>query len=465
MDHDGKKPSALTRRVFIKQSASAATLAPFVLHLSACASSSDAKDSVRDSGERESAEDAATADASTPSTGASDAAGSGAPDSPDAPDAQDTAAPTIGTDDGSTLAAGAVLVGLYPGDGANAMKEALARLDFSWLKDGDTVLIKVASNSGNPHPATTSPTGVRAMVEALKARGAGRVIVADQAGVEHVRRSQRGRFSSTRERFEANGLGALDDVADLAFFDDGDWESGYFEATLPADHHWPRGLYLASAIKDADHIIYMPRISAHMLAGITTAQKSAIGWLRDDSRHDLHNDAQSFYEKYAEISYTEEIASRFRMVVTLNEQVQLFGGPDEGTAFTMDPPLVLASTSLANHDAVATSILVGLQNSSGARSSGMAYTGPLAATFNSLFAGGTGVATGEAGAWISESPSSRYTNHGFETKVSNERAVARGWQLSGETPDSIFVRVAGEVMDEALLAELDKHGAGLYRFS
>src|SRR5262245_14536642 len=93
----------------------------------------------------------------------------------------------------SAIPEGAVLLGLYAGDGAEALGLAAKRLDFSWLKPGDSVLIKVACNSHHTHPSTTSPSGVAGLVAELKARGAGRVIVADQSGVEWVRNSARGR--------------------------------------------------------------------------------------------------------------------------------------------------------------------------------------------------------------------------------------------------------------------------------
>lgn len=178
-----------------------------------------------------------------------------------------------------------------------------------------------------------------------------------------------------------------------------------------------------------------------------------------------YNDAQNFYEKYAEINYTDEIRSRFRMVVTYNEKVQLFGGPDQGTAYALDPPLVLASTSLANHDAVATSVLVTLQQKSGAQPSGMTYSGALAPTLNSFFAGGSGVGTGDAGAWISGSPASRYTAHPFEMSVDGERALARGWALTDKRPENVRVLVAGESPDAMLRGGLDSHGKGLFALS
>ncbi|HTU57593.1 MAG TPA: DUF362 domain-containing protein [Polyangiales bacterium] len=457
---DKKDLDALTRRVFLQRGATLATVAPFVINLSACASSNatdDASDTSKpDDGGADASEPSETEQQSESASAEAERADVGKPAAPP------KELPVAEVD---TLPAAAVLLSLQPGDGVNAVKQALEKLDLSWLEKGDSVLIKVASNSGNPHPATTSPNGVRAMVEVLKERGAGRVIVADQAGVEHVRRSQRGRYSTTRERFMTNGLGALEDVAELHFFDDGDWESGYVEATLPEGHHWPRGMRLAAIVKEVDHIVYMPRISAHTLAGLTNAQKSAIGWLRDDSRHDLHNDAASFYEKYTEISYTDEIKSRFRLALTLNESVQLFGGPDAGTVYKMNPPLVVASSSLANHDAMATSILMALQNTSGAQPTGMTYTALLAPTLNGFFAGGAGVGTGDAGAWVSESPSSRFSAHTFETSVDGERAVLRGWELSGGKPDSVQVIMHGEAMDDTLRGAVDAHGKGLYDFA
>jgi hypothetical protein len=153
------------------------------------------------------------------------------------------------------------------------------------------------------------------------------------------------------------------------------------------------------------------------------------------------------------------------LALTLNESVQLFGGPDMGTVYKMNPPLVVASTSLANHDAMATSILVALQNTSGAQPTGMTYSSLLAPTLNSFFAGGAGVGTGDAGAWLSEAPSSRFSAHDFESSVDGERAVLRGWELSGGKPDSVQVIMHGEPMDDTLRAGVDAHGKGLYDFA
>jgi len=441
----------LTRRSFIEggtKLGAGIVLSPLVLNLSAC---SHARNATHEShpttdGQRNQADPSHHADPSAGGAGESTASAS--------------------------LRDGAVLLGLYPGGGAAALRAAVSKLDFSWLKKGDSVLIKVASNSGNPHPASTSAAGVKGMVAELKARGAGRVIVADQAGVEWVRRSAKGRYSSTRERFKTNGLLSVEGEAEMCFFDDRDFNAGYMKASLPAENRWPRGLYITRAIGEVDHIVYMPRIAAHTLTGLTLGQKMAIGWLRDDSRHDLHHDARDFYEKYTEVNYVHEIRTRFRMVVTVAEKVLLHGGPDEGTVHGMSPVLVVASTDLANHDAVASSVLVTLNAGveRGDFSMLVRYNSSLAPWKNAVFCRMPGASSfkftqGEAGPWVSGSSSSRYTAHSFEQGITHDRSIQRGWALSGGRPESISVMLDGKPIAPELKAGLTKHGQDMYRFS
>lgn len=453
---DRVEHKALSRRTFLEQSSKLGLgilSAPLVLNLAGCGGDAKGVTMPGPDGSMNSEPDASA-------MGNDDGGGDSGGDS-----GSDAAQVADGSMPGATaIAAGAVLLGLYEGDGRAAAERAFDKLDFSWLSEGDSVLIKVASNSGNVHPAVTSPMGASALVQHLKSLGAGRVIVADQAGVEHVRLSAIGRFSSTRERFMTNGLIALEEDAELHFFDDQGFEDGYFEATLPEAHHWPRGMRLPNIVRDVDHIIYMPRLSQHILAGITLAQKMAIGWLRDDSRHDLHNDAVDFYEKYAEVSYTEEIQSRLRLVVSVCEKLQLHGGPDVGTVYDMSPALVLASTSLANHDAVAASLLITLGAMVPVSGGGMTYNTSFAAIANGAFAGGFGVGTGDAGPWVSESTASSYVAHPFADGITKDRAVQRGWSLSGGQPESIAVVQHGESLEDAVKTAVETHGEGLYAF-
>ncbi len=126
------------------------------------------------------------------------------------------------------------LAGVNKGASEKAIKSAvresaLAATDFSWLSKGDTVFIKPVVNSGNPYPATTSPFAVAAMVELLKEKGAGRVIVGDMSGVENVRFSSTGLSGSSRKLMESSGMAeAVQAVgAELHCFEEAGWNAFY----------------------------------------------------------------------------------------------------------------------------------------------------------------------------------------------------------------------------------------------
>jgi uncharacterized protein (DUF362 family) len=231
---------------------------------------------------------------------------------------------------------------------------ALRATDFSWLAKGDTVAIKPAWNSGFPYPYTTHPAGVAAMVALLKERGAGRVIVTDQAGVEHVRHTREGLSGSSRKLWAEHGLyePARAAGAELVFFEEGSYED-HFLAEPPADSHWRQGVWLPKVLEKTDHLVYMPRVGSHILAGVTLGLKSAVGWLRDDSRLELHRDSDSFFEKIAEISATPVIKGKLRLTLSVAHRVLTTFGPDRGYVATPDTGLVIASPDLAAHDAAA----------------------------------------------------------------------------------------------------------------
>ncbi len=232
-----------------------------------------------------------------------------------------------------------------------AIREAaLAATDFAWLAPGDRVLLKVMCNSPNSYPATTHPAAVAVMADMLHERGAS-VCVGDQSGVQfvhHTRRSQRG---STRANFRTNGLesAARYAGAEIACFEEAGYDA-YFAAEPPVGSHFKREIFLPEIVRQVDHIIYLPRVSKHMLAGSTLGLKGAVGWLREDSRLELHRDGATFLEKCADINGAREIRERLRLVVSVGTQVQTSLGPDTGYVATPEVGLVIASESLVDHD-------------------------------------------------------------------------------------------------------------------
>lgn len=241
---------------------------------------------------------------------------------------------------------------------ARAVRDAtLAVTDLAWLRAGDRVFLKVTGNSPNPYPATSHPVAVSAMTALLRDRGA-IVVVGDQAGVQHVRHTRAKQRGSTRAAFRANGIerAALASGADLVAFEEAGYD-GYFAAE-PASGHFRREIFLPRVLGEVDHVVVLPRVSRHCLAGSTLGLKTAVGWLREDSRLDLHRGDATFLEKCADINAAPALRDRLRLVLTVGTRLQTTLGPDVGWTAEPEVGLVLASEQLVDHDLAALAYLL-----------------------------------------------------------------------------------------------------------
>jgi len=253
------------------------------------------------------------------------------------------------------VALGAVAKGAREDHVVAAVKRvAEAATDFSWLSRGDAVFLKPAANSGNVYPATTSPLAVRAMVGLLREKGAGRIILGDKPGVQSVYQDEGRQRGSSRKIFQRNGLhqAALESGAELHLFDEAGFDA-YFGDRTEHPGHWQGELMLPHILTQVDHIILLPRVSRHALAGSTLGCKAAVGWLRDDSRLELHRDGKSFLKKIVEINDATILRQKLRLVLNVATKVQTTLGPDYGYAAEPDPGLVFGAESLLAHDMVA----------------------------------------------------------------------------------------------------------------
>jgi uncharacterized protein (DUF362 family) len=236
---------------------------------------------------------------------------------------------------------------------AAVRESALAASDFSWLSRGDSVFIKPALNSGRPYPATTSPIALAAMVTLLKEKGAGRVIVGDMSGIEHVMLSPDGFSGSTRKLMEASGMAGMVQAAgaELHYFEEAGWHA-FYEDQMAAGSHWKRGLMMPDILKEVAHIILMPRCSRHVLAGSTLGLKAAVGYWRTDTRLEYHRDAVSFHEKTAEANTAQTLLAKQRLVLSAADKILATFGPDQGYVHEPETGLIIASESVVAHDMV-----------------------------------------------------------------------------------------------------------------
>lgn len=238
---------------------------------------------------------------------------------------------------------------------AAVQRVAEAASDFAWLSRGDVVFLKPAGNSAKRYPATTSPLAVLGLVSLLREKGAGRVIVGDKSGVTYVYQDDRRLRGSSRQLFTQNGLhqAALDAGAQVHYFEEAGFEAYFGDHLEHPGGHWQGEVMLPDIVTQVDHVVLLPRVSRHPLAGSTLGLKAAVGWLRDDSRLELHRDARSFREKIVEINDTTTLRQKLRLVLTVATRVQTTFGPYWGFVAAPDPGLVFASESLLAHDMLA----------------------------------------------------------------------------------------------------------------
>jgi uncharacterized protein (DUF362 family) len=334
-----------------------------------------------------------------------------------------------------------------------AIREAaLAATDFSWLAPGQRVLIKVMCNSPNPYPATTHPTAVTVVADMLREHGA-RVYVGDQSGVQfvhHTRQSQRG---STRANFRNNGLepAALAGRATVACFEEAGYDA-YFAAEPPAGSHFKREIFLPQLVREVDHIVYLPRVSKHALAGSTLGLKGAVGWLREDSRLELHRDGATFLEKCADINGCREIRERLRLVLSVGTQVQTSFGPDSGHVATPEVGVVIASENLVDHDIASCAYLLEVSDQATPWRARMLDPYPqLASLINRMFVSavwGAGRFT-EVESYDAPRLSSPWSC----------RVLARGCEIFGGRPERLGLENVGSSVPAPLLAAIQQRAS------
>ena len=128
------------------------------------------------------------------------------------------------------------------------------------------------------------------------------------------------------------------------------YDDAYISQSPTGTHHWNNPIYVSSILADVDHVIYLPRVASHIIAGSTMGMKIPIGFLRDDSRLDLHQGGENFFAMYEEINEIPFIKNKLRLIVSSGRKVLRSDGPDTGNVVEPDYGMVLASEDILAHD-------------------------------------------------------------------------------------------------------------------
>jgi uncharacterized protein (DUF362 family) len=225
-------------------------------------------------------------------------------------------------------------------DDGYSLKRALELIDgLAFLSPGDSVLLKLALNSSNSFPATTSPFVVSELVKLLKERGAGDILVGDKSPT----------WQDTIDCLQKTGIydAAIDAGAQIVVFEDKDMVPVKPENAT----NWPQGFSIPKIFTEVDHVVVLPTLRTHQMAGFTMGMKIFVGVLPQDERFAMHK-SLSFFESIAEIALGTD---KVRLSILDARQGFNSGGPDSGNL--INPGIVIASKNLVAADAVGLALL------------------------------------------------------------------------------------------------------------
>ena len=159
-------------------------------------------------------------------------------------------------------------MGFDAADRDAALKAALAEtVGLGMIKAGQSVYLRVNSNSGDPYPYSTSPDTILTIGGMLK-----------DLGVTDLRIGDRSFWgdTGTAKNLSANGIaGAATKLGTkaIAYEDSVEW------VTLPAGStpNWSGAIRLPKDVMTADHILILSVVKTHFIASITMSLKIQLG--------------------------------------------------------------------------------------------------------------------------------------------------------------------------------------------
>ncbi|ACI19955.1 DUF362 domain-containing protein [Dictyoglomus thermophilum] len=210
---------------------------------------------------------------------------------------------------------------------------------MSFIKPGDTVLIKPNVNSNDPYPGTTNPEVLAEVIEMVKEKGAKRIIVADSSGIP---------WPNTLKNMETTGILAVAKKAGIEVYslDNMEWIWVKPEGLK----YWSRGFRIPKLVKEVDHIINVAVVKTHSIADFTMSLKNFVGFIHREDRILMHS---SRYLK----EMIGELNTAFSPSLNILDASKVFvrGGPAKGEE--REVGMIIASTDRIACDITGLSLL------------------------------------------------------------------------------------------------------------
>ncbi len=250
-------------------------------------------------------------------------------------------------------------MGYHETDRAAALEAALAEtIGLGMIKAGESVYLRVNSNSGDVYPYSTSPDTLIAIGGMLKDKGVTDIRIGDRSfwGDQDTA----GNLSRNGITAAAKKLGTTAKVYD----DDADW----MELAADSVPNWTGTVRLPTDVTTADHMIILSCVKTHFIATITMSLKISLGLVHATDRARAGNlknhDTKVLYKQVAQINK----AFTPSLIINDGYQAVISGGPTindtppnapaswEG-GITGDPKIFIVSTDRIAADVAGIAVL------------------------------------------------------------------------------------------------------------
>ncbi len=290
-------------------------------------------------------------------------------------------------------------MGYDEADRGKALEAALAEtIGLGMIKAGQSVYLRVNSNSGDVYPYSTSPETILAIGGMLK-----------DIGVTDLRIGDRSFFGDkgTAANMVSNGItGAAKKLGTSAIvFDEADTNIDWMALPPGSTNDWKGTIRLPVAVTSADHHIILSCVKTHFIANVTMSLKIALGLVHAEDRArdgnlKSHNTA-ILYNQVAQINkgFTPSlvIADGYEAVIsggpTKTDRPQ--GAPSSWTGgITGKPKVFIVSTDRIAADVAGISVLQTLSPAYEAVTKSAPFANPVIKA--AIAAGGLGIGSASA---------------------------------------------------------------------
>ena len=210
---------------------------------------------------------------------------------------------------------------VHTSDRRDGVSRGIALLGLSSL-ESRSVFLKPNLNSSDLGPASTHEETLLAVIDALRDKNAGRMVLGDRSGM-----------GNTREVLEARGLFKLGEKLDFQTIAFDELDASQWRHMTSPQSSWKHGVYMPTPFLDADFKVMMCCLKTHRYGGhFTLTLKNSVGLAAKKVPGLAHDFMRELHSSPHQRTLIAELNALFTPDLIVLDGVEAFvdGGPAQG---------------------------------------------------------------------------------------------------------------------------------------